>query len=386
MRRVVGALLAAIALALVSVPAGAASTRPVVRVIQIGGLLDRVQTDFWRNAIAKADAEGDEALIVQLDSSRAVVAPDELVRTITRASTPVAIWVGPARAGGAGPDLVPFLEAADVVGVAPGADVPRGTRVDVRSPTLGDFLVDLDGRSGVAIPAKVVGTGDATRREPLVTVRFAKPGLTARTVHGVTSPGPAYALLVFGLLLALLEFATAGVGLAALTAALLLALAALGLGGLPVNGFGVAAIVFAVFGFAVDVQAGAPRVWTRIGALALVFGSLTLYRDGMSVPLAWVIGVVGLVAAFVLTGLPSLVRARFSSPTIGREGFIGEIGTAVGELSPEGVVSVRGATWRARTNRATPIPNGEPIRVVGIDGLVLDVEPQVGGAKDHRER
>jgi len=183
-----------------------------------------------------------------------------------------------------------------------------------------------------------------------------------------------------------LEFATAGIGLAAATAAIFLVLAALGLGGLPVNEPAVGALLFAVFGFAIDVQAGAPRFWTAIGAGSMLYGSFFLFGDGMSVPLAWIIGVFALTAAFVLAGLPSLIRARFSSPTIGREGFVGELGIAVGELSPDGVVEVRGATWRARTNRATPVPDGGAIRVIGIDGLVLDVEPEAGGAKDYRER
>ena len=33
------------------------------------------------------------------------------------------------------------------------------------------------------------------------------------------------------------------------------------------------------------------------------------------------------------------------------------------------------ALWRARTNRATPIAKGDRVRVVGVEGLVLQVEP-----------
>ena len=221
---------------------------------------------------------------------------------------------------------------------------------------------------------------------PDVVVHFDKPGLLARTVHGVTGPGPAYGLLVFGLLLAVLEFTTAGVGLAALTSALLLSLAALGLGGLPVNGLGVAAIVLAVIGFTIDLQAGSPRAWTAIGTAALVTGTVTLYRDGMDVPLAWAIAVTALTLVFMIAGLPALVRSRFSTPTIGRERFIGELGTAVGAIAPDGVAEVLGAPWRARTNRATPIAAGDPVRVVAIDGLLLEVEPESGAARDYRER
>jgi membrane-bound serine protease (ClpP class) len=50
------------------------------------------------------------------------------------------------------------------------------------------------------------------------------------------------------------------------------------------------------------------------------------------------------------------------------------------------VVSVRGAPWRARTNRATPVAAGEAVRVAAIEGLVLEVEPLVGAARDHRDR
>ena len=64
-----------------------------------------------------------------------------------------------------------------------------------------------------------------------------------------------------------------------------------------------------------------------------------------------------------------------TSPTIGRESIVGEVGTATADLSPEGMVRVRDALWRARTNRATPIAAGDAIRVAGVEGLVLQVEP-----------
>ena len=395
MRRVVAAMsLSVMVLTLAAGSARAATNRPVVDVIQISGLLDNVQADFWEHSIQDADSHHAAALVVQLDSARSVLSADRmrhLLSAIRHAASPTGIWVGPARAGRVGGDAELTLVDADVVGVAPGAHISSKPDVDINvalhSPTLGDFLVGLDGRGGISIPSTVIRhKGQVSHRLPQVDVHFAKPTLVARTIHGVTAPGPAYGLFIVGLLLALLEFATAGIGLAAATAALLLLIAALGLGGLPVDTVAVGALLFAVFGFAIDVQAGAPRAWTFIGAASMLFGTVTLFNDGMSVPLVWELAVFGLTAAFVLAGLPSLVRARFSSPTIGRDSFIGEVGTAIGELHPEGVVSVRGATWRARTNRATPIDDGVPIRVLGIDGLVLDVEPEEGGAKDYRER
>ena len=54
---------------------------------------------------------------------------------------------------------------------------------------------------------------------------------------------------------------------------------------------------------------------------------------------------------------------------------MGEVGQATADLQPEGMVLVREALWRARTNRATPIASGDAVRVVGVEGLVLEVEP-----------
>jgi membrane-bound serine protease (ClpP class) len=45
---------------------------------------------------------------------------------------------------------------------------------------------------------------------------------------------------------------------------------------------------------------------------------------------------------------------------------------------------VRDALWRARTNRATPIRAGDSVRVVSVEGIVLEVEPEQGGARDYR--
>ena len=63
------------------------------------------------------------------------------------------------------------------------------------------------------------------------------------------------------------------------------------------------------------------------------------------------------------------------------------MGTARGRVAPDGVVTVRDAPWRARTNRATP--DRRRRRRSGwsaIDGLVLEVEPLEGAAGDHRDR
>ena len=200
-------------------------------------------------------------------------------------------------------------------------------------------------------------------------------------MHTVASPPVAYLLFIIGMALIVFELFTAGVGVAGLVGAGCLMLGSYGLAALPTNWWAVGLLLFSAFGFAVDVQTGVPRVWTGIGTVAFIFGSFGLY-DGVS--LSWITLLVGIggMALAMLAGMPAMVRTRFSTPTIGREWMIGEEGDAVDDVAPDGVVTVRGAPWRARTNRATPIAAGDPVRVAGIDGLVLEVEPEGGGARE----
>jgi membrane-bound serine protease (ClpP class) len=214
-------------------------------------------------------------------------------------------------------------------------------------------------------------------------VLFAKPALVNRMLHATASPAVPYFLLLAGLLLILLEFFTAGIGLATAAGILAVLLSAYGLGVLPTRPGALGLLAVGVFGLAIDLQAGAPRAWTVIGSAALIGGSLTLYA-GMSVPLVAVVVMLALVALFMGVAMPALVRARFSTPTIGRESMLGELGVARSAVNPDGTVEIRGAPWPARTNRATPIAAGDRLRVVGIDGLVLEVEPESGGAKEYR--
>ena len=377
-------------------------------VIEVSGLLDRVLVDFIETQIAKAEDRGAITLVLQLNSNGAVVADDrldELVERIEHAAVPVDVWVGPSgsRATGA---TTSVLAAARTVGVAPksrvevtrtllgdgtlGGDAAVGDKVgadtavelglaDNAAPTIGEFVLGLDG-----VESSVVGTGKDRHREPVSQTRFAQLPLAGQLMHTVASPPVAYLLFVIGLALILFELFTAGVGVAGMVGAGSLVLGSYGLAALPTNPVGVALLLLAMFGYGIDVQTGVPRAWSVIATASFSLGSLVLYDD---LTLSWItllVAIAGMALAMV-AGMPAMVRTRFSTPTIGREWMVGEQGVAVGAVAPDGVVTVRDAPWRARTNRATPIEAGQAVRVVSIDGLLLEVEPLEGAAKDYRE-
>jgi membrane-bound serine protease (ClpP class) len=229
------------------------------------------------------------------------------------------------------------------------------------------------------------------------TVRFAtiapvrQSGLpfVDRIFHTVASPAITYLLLLVGLILLVFEFFTAGVGIAGVVGAGALVLAFTGLAALPARGWAVGLIIASMVAFAVDVQVGVPRFWTGVGIVGTVVGSVWLFETlpGATLRPSWITllaGIGGTVVAFVV-GMPSMVRTRFATPTIGRDWMLGERGQVVVAVAPDGVVKVGDGTWRARTNRATPVAAGEPVRVVGIDGVTLEVEPLEGAARDYRD-
>jgi len=60
----------------------------------------------------------------------------------------------------------------------------------------------------------------------------------------------------------------------------------------------------------------------------------------------------------------------------GHEEIIGASGTALSDFEREGWAQVRGETWRVVST--APVTSGQKLRVTGIDGLTLRVEPQDG--------
>jgi membrane-bound serine protease (ClpP class) len=441
-RLAIGLLITAVVLGVFARPAGAGdgeaggtdAERGRVDVLLVSGLFDRIVVDAIDDAIDEAADAGAQALIIQVNSRGAVVGDErmeELLTTVTDSPVPIAVWVGPSRARLYGTPAQ-LLAVADVTGMAPGA------RVGHTGPLLSPPAIDLDfGEAETRMSSGSLGLSDArelgvlrqrvsdegiptltsmvnaldgyaeggrvvrttedevtddgtVRRTTIAPVRQSSLPFVDRLFHTVASPAITYLLLLAGLALLVFEFYTAGVGVAGVVGAGALVLAFTGLAALPARGWAVGLIIASMLAFAVDVQVGLPRFWTAVGIVGTVIGSVWLFESlpGATLRPSWITllaGIGGTVLAFVV-GMPSMVRTRFATPTIGREWLLGEFGEVVVAVDPDGIVKVGDGTWRARTNRATPVAAGAPVRVVAIDGVTLEVEPLEGAARDHRER
>ncbi len=223
------ALLTILAIVLGALPAGAADEPapvtpavgvPVFDVIQISGLLDEIVANFMKKSISKAESDGSGGLILQVNSTNAVVSDRrvaELARAIAGSTVPVYAWVGPSGAKAEDP-VAQLVAVTDEMAVAVGArfgrtgDLPvpdallpeaflasfealRTDTVDERgiieigmadrdAPTLGFFALDLPG-----FGSRVDNSGDEPVRVPTSAVRFSKLPLLDGWMHTFASPG-----------------------------------------------------------------------------------------------------------------------------------------------------------------------------------------------------
>ncbi len=403
-----------------------------VDVIEVSGVIDEISADAIERSLLKASKNGSQAVILQLNSRGAVVSRDRmtaLLETIKASSIPVAVWVGPSGSRAYGMPAQ-ILAVADVTAMAPGTRIGRigvplkvnGTNIsfgkaddvlgtqtlgfleareqgalkfatdDRGVPVLRNMLYVLD---GVTVKGSTLDTvsdsvdasGQVVREA--TSVRFSKLGLMPRLLHTVASPPSALLLLTVGLALLIFEFFTAGIGIAGVVGATCLILGSLGAGSLPLNGVGLLLLLLSMLLCAVDVQVGVPRVWTGVGIVMYSASTFLLFRsvDGLTMRPSWItlLVCIGGVSLTFVVGMPSMTRTRFGTPTIGRDNLIGTQGVTVGAIDPEGTVRVDGAQWRARTNRATPLIDGQAVRVAAIDGITLLIEPLEGAARDYRE-
>ena len=412
-----------------------ATSDDVVRIVSLSGLLDPVLAEFLLDELDHAERTDALAIVLLLDSRGSVLDDAEYQEVAERlASSPVtvAIWVGQSGATAQG-GAAELLGVADVVGVSPGSSI--GSTGPARLPesfgpafgeaterlrtttigadeavalgisvgplsdvaTLGPFLTNIEGYEVFQCQVGTVADGDGDETEgptgdltglrtvPVTQNELVGLPLSSQLFHTVASPEVAYLFFAMGLGLLLFELYTAGIGIAGVLGAGFLTLGAYGLAVLPARPLGIALLILAVLALAVDVQTNVPRFYTGVGLGLFVVGTFLLY-DGIS--MSWVTIVAGIVGAvlYAYAGMPSMVRTRFSTPTIGRKWMIGEMGQAITDVSPDGTVRVRDVAWQARTNRATPVSAGDRIRVVGLDQLVLEVEPEEGGARDYRDR
>ena len=85
------------------------------------------------------------------------------------------------------------------------------------------------------------------------------------------------------------------------------------------------------------------------------------------------VGILALTITLSLVLVIALYRHKKASS--GTVHLVGETGEVASDLAPEGTVLVHGELWRARSGDGSRLNVGGRIRVVGVEGHLLVVDP-----------
>jgi membrane-bound serine protease (ClpP class) len=417
-----------------------ASRRPVAVVAELDGIIHPVSAEYLTGVIDEADTSGADLVVFilrtpggLLDSTQTIVS-----RMIT-SRAPVAVLVAPSGARAASAGFVITI-AADIAAMAPGTHIgaahpvsgssqqmdetmsqkaasdtaayvrslaeARGRNVmlaeeavfksraftdrealqaspplaDLNAKDVDELLEKLDGRTIKRFDGRA-----ATLRTKGADIRRIEMTRRQRFLGAIAHPQVAYILMTLGILGLTVEIWNPGAILPGVAGGLCLLLAFFAFQILPVNTIGLLLVLFGLALLVLELKVPSFGALGVGGTISLVVGSIMLTRGavpGVDVDLGVIIPVaLGLATILLVLGRLALNAQRLK-PVTGAEGMLGIVGRARDTLEPgaPGYVDVRGEIWRASARE--PVPAGGPVRVVGVNGLTLIVEPSSAGARE----
>jgi membrane-bound serine protease (ClpP class) len=397
--------------------------------ITVDAPIHPVTSEYIRAAIDRADKENASLLIMTLNTPGGLdTSMREIIEKILSAKTPIAAFVSPS--GGRSASAGFFIGiACDLFIMAPGTNTgaahPVGVSITGQSmdktmedkvthdaasyiktlaekrgrnvkmaedavrkslsytekEALQGGLIDLVAKNEQeiidAFDQKAVRrfNGDTVvlylKQEPLVEVPMSA---RQKFLLTISNPNLAYILLMIGLLGLYFEFAHPGAILPGVLGGISLLLAIFSFQILPINYVGLILILLAIGMFILEVKVHSFGALAVGGIIALVIGSMMLIKSPIPElkPSLRVIIPVALGVSLIFIFLVTLVvRAHMRKVTTGKEGLIGDIGTARTDLGPSGKVFVHGELWQAEADGF--IPSDAKVKVTRVTGLTLKV-------------
>ena len=415
---------------------GVAQGEQVIILLTAQGAVTPAMAEYLDRGLERAEREGAEALIFQLDTpGGSIDLMNRMVQGIRNTRVPVVVYIAPrgAMAGSAGTVIT---LAGHVAAMAPETAIGAASPVGGQGEDLGETietkqkeilkatvrslaerrgeqataLAEATIEEAIAVSAKEaldVGLIDfiATDIDDLLTQL---DGFTVEMPAGerslntlgaqivdfpqsfieqflqvLTNPNVTFLLLTIGIQAILIEISAPGGWVAGFIGVVCMALGTYGLGILPVNWFGLVFLITAFVLFVLDIKAPTHGALTAAGLASFIVGSLVLFNSPgtpsfqrVSIPL--VVGVGIATGAFFLTVLTFALRAQRRPVEVGAEALIGRIGETRTALAPQGMIHVAGELWSAVIESgASELKVGERVEVIAVDGLRLRVRPVV---------
>jgi membrane-bound serine protease (ClpP class) len=396
--------------------------------LKLDSQITPASADVIVSAIARAERDNSSALIITINTPGGLESSmREIVSRIIYSRVPVIVYVAPSGARAASAGFV-ILISADVAAMAPGTETgaahpvligggemsktmtekvvndaaafvrslaekrdrnPQVAESAVRESrsftdreALDNHLIEIIARDEWDLLAQLNGRA-VTRfdggRQVLQTANEKLtpiiPTFRQRLLMWLADPRIAFVLFAIGMLCVYFEFQHPGLIAPGVVGALAMVLGLYGFHMLPINVTGALLIVVALALFVLEAKVQGFGLLGLGGVVAAVIGSLILIdvpNPEMRLPLGLVLAVVIPFALMLIVMVRLALRARQTRVATGLAGMIGLKGRAETAIEPEGRVFVRGELWRARSQ--TKIAAGENVRVVGVEGLTLEVD------------
>jgi membrane-bound serine protease (ClpP class) len=414
-------------------PLAAQDSAPQVTKLEIDGAITPIMATYVDRGLEEAAERGHDAVIIQMDTPGGLSsAMDDIIADILASPVPVLVWVGPegARAASAG---MYITYAAHVAAMAPVTNIGSATPINLGGEeddsdlsasdrkVINDAvarareLADLRGRNAdwaedAVRDAANVGSREAVElnivdfiatdiddalaqadgREVLVGGQIVTVRTAGARVHDldmsffekllqiIVDPNVAFVLLSLGTLGLIFELSNPGAIFPGVAGAIMVIVGFYALGTLESNAAGLVLIALAFALFVLEVFVVSGGILTVGGIIMFVLGGLLLSNtrnpEVLQISRAVIFTTAALIGLFFFFVVGSVVKTRGKAPATGRESFIGREGVARTDLDPRGRVFVDGALWSAQAVGEPVILKGEPVRVVGRDGMLLSVE------------
>jgi membrane-bound serine protease (ClpP class) len=404
-----------------------ATAAPKVIAVNVDSVVHPITVEIIGHAIDQASRENAAAVLLRLNTPGGLLdATREINSRIVASRVPVIAYVTPSGGHAASAGFF-LLEAADVAAMAPGTNtgasspVLLGGQMDpvMRSKVENDTsawlrsLVTKRGRNAELAEQTVRQAKAFTEKEALdnhlldliapdeqrlldeldgreikrfdgraetLHTRGAeivdyRASLRERLIRAIADPNTGYILLVLGALGIYVEFQAPGLIFPGVAGGILVLLGLSSLAVLPINWVGAALLVLAVALFVLEAKFASHGILGTGGAVAMVLGAVFLIngppelRIRLSTALT-----VSLPFAIITMFLVTLVtRARAYPSSMGQQALVNQIAQARTALDPAGTVFVHGEHWDAVSS--VPVEQGGEVRVVGVAGMKLSVEP-----------
>jgi membrane-bound serine protease (ClpP class) len=416
---------ALLVVALTVIPEASASAPRTVVDLRLDGVVDPFEASYLTSQIHSAAAEHATAALITIDTPGGLDSSmREIITAILNSPVPVICYVSPdgARAASAGTFI---LTACDVAAMAPGTNVGAASPVGVSgaieqqkvkndaaafirslaeqkhrnpawaqsavtqaasvsadealrlhainlvAPDEATLLTRLDGRSitkaGRTFTLHTDGAALEVRSMPLA----------SNLLHHLFTPDLAFLFFYLGIGLLIAELIHPGLSIPGILGVLSLVAAFTAFGMLAVQLVGVVLLVISAGFLLLELKHPGITFAGVAGIVTLILGGMLLFNTnvpngGVSL---WTIGPVALVMSlYLVLVVPAVLRARHLPAAVGSQRFIGSEGVATSSIRPRGTARVASELWTA-DSVAGPIARGERVRVVGVEGLRLKVEP-----------